>query len=164
MPQSQNGYPVLESGETKLWEIPGTERTLRLAQGSVGFVLVHFATWFDQEIELLDREKTWDDWGYAVRDIRGSDTISNHASGTAMDLNAVRHPMGVAANKTFTQKQIAAIHRRLRWFSNCIRWGGDYNGRPDPMHFEINRGRDAVRRLAHRLEETKLGDSVKRRN
>lgn len=42
---------------------------------------------------------------------------SNHASGTAIDLNATRHPLGTIAAHSFTKKQIAAIHARLKRYS-----------------------------------------------
>jgi hypothetical protein len=38
-------------------------------------------------------------WGYALRPIKGTNTYSNHSSGTAIDLNAPAHPQGVAAGQ-----------------------------------------------------------------
>jgi hypothetical protein len=32
-----------------------------------------------------------------------------------------------------------------------VRWGGDYNGRVDEMHFEINAGQAAVNRAEANL-------------
>src|SRR5690606_27057234 len=80
-----------------------------------------------------------DDWGYAERPIRGSSVISNHASGTAIDLNATKHPLG--ASGTFTSTQVTRIREILAVTRNHVRWGGDYTGRKDEMHFEINDGR-----------------------
>jgi HK97 family phage portal protein len=41
---------------------------------------------------------TADDWGYAERPIRGSTVVSNHASGTAIDLNATCWTLGQPAS------------------------------------------------------------------
>ena len=138
MATSQNGYTANDLSRTQVWTIPGTVRTVRLRFGSPGELLTLWAAWFHEEIEDIE-VGVFDDWGYAERPIRGSSTtLSNHASGTALDLNATRHPLGVPTTRTFTDAQIRKIRARLRDFDECIRWGGDYTGRPDAMHFEIN--------------------------
>ena len=138
MATSQNGYIANDQSRTQVWTIPGTVRTVRLRKGAPGELLTLWAAWFHEEIEDIEAG-VYDDWGYAERPIRGSSTtLSNHASGTALDLNATRHPLGVPTTRTFTDSQIKKIRARLRDFDGCIRWGGDYTGRPDAMHFEIN--------------------------
>jgi len=166
MATSQNGYVVLD-GDTdgrqprcRSWKIPTVDRRLKLRDGSAGFLLVHMAMWFDQTIERLDAKEQYDDWAWAARPIRGSTLISNHASGTAMDLNATKHPMGVKTSATFTQKEITAIHRRLEFYNHCIRWGGDYQNRPDAMHFEINKPLAAVERRAKALASAGRGKAI----
>lgn len=161
--QSQNGWPVIKDPDhTRLWRIPGTGRHLRLHPHHAGFLLAHFALWFHEEIERLDRG-VWDDWGYAFRPIRGQSTgFSNHASGTAMDLNATRHPLGKQG--TFRRMQATRIRTRLAWMRGVIRWGGDYNGRKDEMHFEINKGIGAVEWQAKRLSKTPRGKRILREN
>lgn len=161
MARSQNGWPVLDADHTRVWKIPGTERTLRLAKGAAGFVLVHTALFFHENVEKLGGGK-WDEWGWADRDIRGSTEISNHASGTAMDLNAVQHPLGV--DDTFTAEQIETMHDRLRWMDDVVRWGQDYTERKDGMHFEINADRESVKALAKKLRNTELGERVAKAN
>lgn len=158
MASSQNGYPVVGSGTTgamprlRKWVVPGTGRHLLLRDGSAGFLLVHYAMWYHSRVEKLDAG-VWDDWGWASRPIRGSATISNHASGTAMDLNATRHPLGVSPSDTFTSAQIRRIRRRLRvrFGAGVIRWGGDYLRRPDGMHYEVVAPLARCERLARRL-------------
>lgn len=161
--ESQNGWPVLEPGSPLIhkWIVPGTGRHLALRNGSAGFLLVDLALWFHQEIERLDLGQ-WDEWGYAVRPIKGTaDTISNHGSGTAADLNATKHPYDVATLRTFTQDQIDRIHRRLqRRYRGAIRWGGDYTRHPDAMHFELVEQLQFVERLARSLMDTKRGKRV----
>lgn len=147
MTHSANGWPVLSSGSSLLhrWAVPelddpSPDRAFTLRGGSVGLLLMHLATWFHDEIERLDLG-VWDDWGHAVRPIRGGSVASNHSSGTAMDLNATRHPQHVPISRTFTNAQQVAIRRRLRLYGGIIDWGGDW--RPenvDGMHFEIAPG------------------------
>lgn len=134
MANSQNGYIANDVTRTQQWLIPGTTRKVRLRKGSPGALLVDLAAWFDKHIESVDGGSL-DDWGYAEREIRGGTALSNHASGTALDLNAPRHPLG--ARNTFTDAQEKAIRARLKVYEGCIRWGGDYQNRADEMHFEI---------------------------
>lgn len=174
MVNSQNGYPVLDGDTTgrhprlRKWVMnldrdSAFERHLMLRDGSCGFLLIHFALWFDDTIERLD-SGVWDEWGWAPRPIRNSSTPSNHGSGTADDLNATRHPLGVPTRNTFTNKQIGLIHQRLRFYKGCIRWGGDYRNRPDAMHYEIDRGLAAVEKRAKELMKTARGQEILRDN
>lgn len=55
------------------------------------------------------------------------------------------------AAHSFTSRQISAIHTRLKRYSGVIRWGGDYTGRKDPMHFEINRSVATTHRVKVKL-------------
>lgn len=67
---------------------------------------------------------------YNPRPVRGSKTKwSNHAFGAAIDINAAEN--GFNAKSTIPQPVIAAFKRQ------GARWGGDYKGRKDPMHFEF---------------------------
>jgi hypothetical protein len=65
---------------------------------------------------------------------RGSDKVlSNHSSGTAVDLNALKHPLG--KSNTFTKDQTNTIQLLLVKYG--LSWGGNYKRRKDEMHFEI---------------------------
>jgi hypothetical protein len=130
-----------------VYTIPGTDRQIRLRFGAPGKLLVQCAAWFHEHIEPIDAGQL-DDWGYAARRIAGTNTVSNHASGTAMDLNALRHPSGVRG--TFTPHQVDLIHYWLRTHDGCIRWGGDYEHSHDPMHWEIVRSPSACRKVLRR--------------
>lgn len=153
--KSQNGWTVItKSTSSKLvtYKVPGTKHGLLLRKGDAGVLLVDFANWYNKHVEKLSLYKAGDDYGWSYRKIRGSSTTySNHASGTAIDLNATRHPLGTAASHSFTAKQIAAIHKRLKRYSGVIRWGGDYSGRKDPMHFEINKSVAATHKVYKKL-------------
>lgn len=162
MSTSQNGFPVLYSGSRYLhkWVIPGTGRYFTIRNGSAGFLLAHNALWFHQAIEQLSGG-IWDDWGHAVRPVRGQTSgYSNHASGTAVDLNATKHPRGVATSRTFAPTEITRIHIRLRLYGGCIRWGGDYNSTPDGMHFEIDRSLSSCEKQAKGLLDSIRGKQL----
>jgi hypothetical protein len=132
----QNGWPVLTSAQCAVYTI-GDSVQVRLAPGAPGELLADFARWFDKNIRDLD-PGILDDWGWADRNVRGSATdVSNHAGGYAVDLNATKWALGSAASIYLTQAEIDKIHVKLRDYGGVIRWGGDYDGRTDPMHFEI---------------------------
>ena len=181
---SQNGWPALPYGSRLLhtWVIPARTGVARitLRNGSAGFVLAHFLLWFAEVVEPL-AGKILDDWGHASRPVRGSETtLSNHASGTAADANATRHPLGVrgtfrfkplvlvgAAVAKMRRRQRTAeelIRRRLRQYRGALRWGGDYRTRADEMHIEIDQPLPYVEQLARRLMHTPRGRRILKAN
>lgn len=164
--RSQNGYPVLPPRvggslpTLRRWEVPGVDLTLTVRDGSVGFLLVHWALWFHEAIEPLDRPPA-DDWGYSRRRIRGGSEWSNHASATAVDLNAVLHPFGQRG--TFRAASVVKMRRRLwqaDYYASCIGWGGDWRSVGDEMHFEIQRPLSACEEVAANLMATWRGRRV----
>ena len=81
-----------------------------------------------------------DDWSYANRAIRGRNTPSNHSWGLAIDINAQDFPLG-------------STRRLPQWLVDLFKahgfdYGGDYQGRKDPMHFEFNGWPADARRIA----------------
>jgi hypothetical protein len=69
---------------------------------------------------------------YAPRRIQPSGTLSLHAWGLAVDLNAASNPLGGESNQD--PRLVRALER------HGFYWGGDFPTVPDPMHFEF-RGR-----------------------
>jgi hypothetical protein len=134
--KSSNGWPASKDPAEigiKSYAIPGTTIKIRCAQ-KVAPLLVALCADFDKLVEPID-VGTLDSWGYAFRPIRGqTEMLSNHSSGTAVDLNAEAHPLG--KRETFTMEQ-ETIVRQIAAKYGC-RWGGDYKNRADEMHFEIN--------------------------
>lgn len=169
MSTSQNGFDVLGKNDPRLytWKIPANTgekiREIPLRNGSAGFLLIHLAMWFDDTIEDVDGGLL-DDWGYAYRPIRGySTTMSNHASGTAVDLNATRHVLG--QENTFSAAEERRIRHRVNdFFDGTIRWGGEYRGRKDEMHWEIDASMAHCERVARRLMSSPRGLRILRRN
>ncbi|MGH3942617.1 MAG: peptidoglycan-binding protein [Pseudonocardiaceae bacterium] len=150
MPRSQNGWPANDRSLVASRRVPGTGVHLTVRTDVVGELLLYLAAQFDRRVEDIDNARgALDDWGYAERPIRGGTVLSNHASGTAIDLNAPRHPLGATA--TFSPAQVREIREILTECGGVVRWGGDYTGRKDEMHFEINAGSSAVAAAAARL-------------
>ena len=132
---SYNGYPASKDPneiDIKSYPVTGTDLRLRCAE-SVGPLLAAFAAEFHTLIEPIDKG-TLDDWGYAFRMVRGStDRLSCHSSGTAIDLNATKHPLG--KYDTFAAEKVPMIRALAKKYG--LKWGGDFKSRPDDMHFEV---------------------------
>lgn len=149
---SQNGWPV--NPPRSAHTIPGTNVRVTVADGDAGDVLMHVLGQVNSRVEGVELNGPageHDDWGYADRNVRGAHSISNHASATAVDMNATRHVLG--AQGTFTPAQTTEIHNILGEVDNVVRWGGDYTGRRDEMHFEIVGSQEEVARVAERLRQ-----------
>lgn len=160
MATSQNGWGVIfDASGTQRWTIGDTGRGYNLRPGHAGFVLACLVLWFHRVIERID-PGVWDEWGWAVRPIRGQTSgYSNHASATAVDINAVAHPIGRSG--TFKHAwQYTKIKARMVWCLGVLRWGGGWS-RPDEMHFEIATASQArVARLARRWARTSVGKAI----
>lgn len=126
---------------------PGVRR------GAVAIVLRYVAEQMHKRVEPIIAEG-WhdaDDWGYNYRTNRNANNLSCHASGTAIDYNATRHP-----NKkrgTFNPGQVAGIRAILAEVNHVVRWGGDFSGTKDEMHFEICANAGQVEAVARRIQE-----------
>jgi len=88
-----------------------------------------------EDAGLLNLVLTWAG-SYAPRFVRGSTTyLSNHAFGTAFDINAAWNPLGavpaLTSQKGSTRK-LVEIANKWGFF-----WGGHFQPRRDGMHFEV---------------------------
>lgn len=96
-------------------------------------LLALFNRW-EQE-KLLSLIRTFDG-AWVPRFIRGSTTaLSNHAYGSAFDINAGWNPLGKPSKlkgQTGVVRELAAVCYEYGFF-----WLGWSETRPDPMHFEI---------------------------
>jgi hypothetical protein len=130
----------------KQFAVASTDIKLR-CNAICGPVLVAFAAEFHATVEPLDKGQL-DDWGYAYRPIRGETTgLSNHSSGTAIDLNAAKHPLG--KENTFTAEQRKTLDILCKKYG--LRGGYTYNHRKDDMHFEITQTPEQVKALIKKL-------------
>ena len=133
--KSDNGWPASQDPLVigiKSYPVKGTKIKLRCAE-KVAPLLVGFAAEFHEKIEPID-EGTLDDWGYCFRMVRGqTERLSNHSSGTAIDLNANIHKLGL--ENTFAEGKAALIIELVAKYG--LKWGGTYRKRKDEMHFEV---------------------------
>jgi hypothetical protein len=146
---SPNGWPASEDRKAigiQSFAIPGTLLKIACAK-DVAPILVAFCQEFHELVEPIDQGQV-DDWGYAFRMTRGSDKVlSNHSSGTAVDLNATKHPLG--KSNTFTKEQRNTIQLLLVKYG--LAWGGNYKRRKDEMHFEIAMTKNQVQNKIKQL-------------
>lgn len=143
MPKSENGWPVIEEQSSpKLAVVRVADANIPLrVQKDCAPLLAHIAYRVHNEVSNLrlgNKPGFQDDGGYNLRKIDGSSDYSNHASGTAIDLNWQRWPM---FKKRMTQKERVAAKAIAEDLSEVVRWGGNYLlSRVDEMHWEIAPG------------------------
>lgn len=151
--KSQNGWTASKDAasiDIKSFPIAGTSISVK-CNSLAGIILAAFAAEFNAQVEPIDKGEL-DDWGYCYRPVRGStDTLSNHSSGTAIDLNAAKHPLG--KEHTFTGVQEIKIRDLCKKYG--LRWGGSYSGRKDEMHFEIIETQEQLKKRINKLGLTK---------
>jgi hypothetical protein len=147
---SYNAWPASKDPvaiDIKPFAIKGTTLKIRCAKDA-GLLLAAFAAEFHALIEPIDTGAL-DDWAYCYRMVRGTtDKLSNHSSGTAIDLNATKHPLGKVG--TFELAKVPMIQALAKKYG--LVWGGDYRGRKDEMHFEIAISREKAIALIKKLE------------
>lgn len=151
---SFNGWPASKDPAkigVKSFPVSGTAIKLRCAE-KVAPLLVGFATEFHNLIEPID-EGSLDDWGYCFREVRGvPNKLSNHSSGTAIDLNSTRHALGKVG--TFDSAKVPMIRALAKKYG--LFWGGDYQNRKDEMHFEISVSPAKAVELIKKLQGEKI--------
>lgn len=140
MTVSLNGWPVPPKRlVTK--KVPGVDRRLTLAEDAAP-ILLAVAADYHSSVKRLD-EGTWDEGGYNDRDANDAPgKKSNHASGTAIDLNwSEEGAQGSAWGKRFfaQAKHQLAIQVMKRRYGKWVQWGGDWRAK-DYMHWEIKPG------------------------
>ena len=166
MPNSINGWEVLDDPpwsdprlDTKL--IPGVPtRSLKLRREVLPLFLA-LAKDYHDTIEPID-VGTLDDWSYSYRDARYSSSWSDHASGTAIDLNASKEGwLGMNNYKWWSAPSRYRAAQALKARYEVVMWGGSkdfggdyYNGSTvDWMHWAIKPGvsltqvQEVIRRL-----------------
>lgn len=147
MAQSQNGWPAAPNASSLdlttlklklrnpnpssadgLWKVT----VARAAAPSFEAII----RWWDENIEPVEQLG-----GYNYREIRGKEgtgVVSNHGSGTAIDVNWDKHPW--KARGTIAAAKMALLRAKAATLG--LRWGGDYKNNADEMHFEVPVGPD----------------------
>lgn len=154
---SYNGWRASRSPAAigvKPFEVVGREFPAGVKTGPVAVVLGYVAEQFHLRVEPLVNPGCW---GYNYRANRNNPSnLSCHASGTAVDVNAPRHPNG--RRGTFSKEQVAEIRRILAEVRGVVEWGADFSTTPDEMHFEISGSVAEVAAVAKSLSQPQEDD------
>lgn len=145
----------------------GPARTINLRDGSMGFLIVHFILWWHEVVHPIN-VGIWDEWGWASRPVRGQAVVlSEHAGGTAADVDATLHPRGRSVAATFKAWQVVKIRARLNLYRTkslrrVLGWGGNYVHTVDGMHVELASGATLAdaEQVARRLLTTPRGKRI----
>jgi hypothetical protein len=151
MASSQNGWPVVDHDACTDRKVCGAEFPNGWLKGDVDVIFTYLINRLHAEVEPINVGGCW---GWYVKAIEGGSSTSNHASGTAIDYNAPAHPMG--SHNTYSSADRDRIHSILSYLEGTVRWGGDYSGRPDDMHFEINKSKSAVKAVADKIRRNDM--------
>lgn len=152
---SGNGWPAYKDTSNYTRFTAGGQKWWA-ANDDVAVVFTEFVNQFIKRIEPI-AGPILDDWSYANRLVRGSTSVvSNHGSATAIDLNALQHPRGVA--NTFTKAERATMHAIRDSITDnsgrpVLRLGLDYKSTVDDMHVEINANAARVKQAANKIRE-----------
>lgn len=153
MRTSYNGWPASPDRDAigiQPFVVAGVEFPGGVKGGDVATVLRYVMQEFHEHVEPL--HDGWC-WGAYYRQNRNSDNLSCHASGTAVDANAPAHPNGKRG--TFDVRQRRVIRRILADCEGVVKWGEDFRGTPDGMHFEIAASPAQVAAVARKLTKPK---------
>lgn len=167
MPVSINGWPVIKSYGSKQLKsgvVPGTKVKLLLRKEVLPLFLA-LAKEYHETIAPLDN-KTQDDWSYNYRKSRANSNWSNHASGTAVDLNSSKEGSQSQSNRKYwAEPDKAKAVKKLKRVYSIMNWGGDWTSFYDPMHWELKAGTSVsdVARLIKKLGITPDGVRTKSR-
>ena len=133
--RSQNKWPASpNAADIGVRSYPvNTQRGVKKVQVAepAARALVEIAEWWDKNIEPIDTI-----YGYNYREIRGYEgtgIVSNHGSGTALDINASKHPLGAVGTIPADKADLL----RYECAKRGLKWGGDYRNRKDEMHIEV---------------------------
>lgn len=138
------GWDILSAGSPRLTKLSWITGQVR--GGDAFTVLNYICERWNAEVEPINKG---DSWGYADnRSVRGyAGIVSEHNAGVAVDINAPKHPLGVAPSKTMTPAQISSVRQIIKDVRGAARWGGEWS-RPDAMHVELMGGVDKLAEVA----------------
>lgn len=147
--QSQNGWQTIDGTDLDNSPIPGTDvvPVPGLRKGDVATVLLEVGRLFNETVQKVYNPGCWG-WN-APMPIPGSNILSNHGSGTAIDFNAPSFPQGL---HRMTAEQADACRAIVNSMDGVVAWGGDYTTTVDQMHFEIVGNPEQVSELAKKIK------------
>lgn len=148
---TENGWPQIPANVLDKSGIPGLKADFRIetAPGDVSTLLRAWILWYDRNVEDVEfnyQNGARDEWGWSATN---SVWNSNHLSGTAVDINATRWPMG---RRNMPQDLVDRVQRGLVLFEGTIFWGRVWNN-PDEMHYQIAGTPASIAPLAQRIRD-----------
>lgn len=149
MQSSQNGWPAApDPNDLNLTWVTVATRKFRVARPAAPLFRYAIRRWHREVSPLTGG--VMDEWSYNYRLIAGTSTLSNHSSGTAVDLDATEFPMGL---HRMTLRQRAHVKAIMRACGGQLRWGGSWWTTVDEMHIELAPGTSpaSVKRQARRM-------------
>lgn len=169
LPTSINRWRVLtgySDPHLRTAVVPGTKRSITMRKNVLPIFLA-YASEYHTKIAPIDKG-TLDDWGFSYRIARASSSWSDHASGTALDLNATKE--GAQGPNNFdwwnsgghakTMRALLKKYEILMW-GGSTQLGGDYQQPKnwDWMHVALKPGTNSaqVRALKRKLGIKKDG-------
>ncbi|WP_428412293.1 M15 family metallopeptidase [Pararhizobium sp.] len=133
--------------------------SISTASGLAADVNAKFASNFQGLIKDLESTgyKIASIGGYNYRNIAGTNKLSNHSFGNAIDINPMANPDTGRGGALVTDmpSNISALAAK-----NGLSWGGDWNSKKDAMHFEVSSAKSAsaaLDQLAGASTETTKG-------
>lgn len=140
-PDNKENVRITNGWESNIVSVPlpqlaavGGPARVRWHTRAQGQLVALWAAW--EKAGLLPRISSWGG-SYVPRFIRGSQTVlSNHAFGTAFDINAAWNPLGACPallGKPGCVRELVGIANEHGFY-----WGGHFT-RLDGMHFEVAR-------------------------
>jgi D-alanyl-D-alanine carboxypeptidase len=159
MSVSYNGWSASPSLALRDCTVAGVSAVPGVRDNDDVYVVLHYV--MEQWHERVEALVPGWCWGFNFRPTTNDNSLSCHASGTAIDLNAPRHPFGVSPYANLNQQQIDTIHEIIADLP--IVWGGDYRDadNKDAMHFEIMGSAAAVAAAADRIRNGDMEDEMK---
>lgn len=141
MPRTSNGWLAEENLKTRIIEpVKGCKFAIA-DDDRVETLFMYLIQQYHLRVDDITKPHPKDDWSFHFRkNTNNPNEYSTHAGAIAVDLDATEHPNGVATRKTFNTTQVATVQKILGEMSNTITWGGNYNGTPDGMHFNVRPG------------------------
>lgn len=126
-----------------------------MKSGDVSTLFVYLINRLHNEVEPMMNQSGGNGygcWGYSYRaNVNNPSQLSCHASGTAIDYNAPKHPNGTSTGPSggggWSGSQYNKIQEILKACSGAIRWLTSN----DPMHFEIYGSASAVANAAAKV-------------
>jgi len=153
---SYNGWPANSDpaaiGVDKGFDVNGVTFPGGMKAGDASTVLGYVFRALDDRVEEAVPGWCWG-WMYKANTNNPSQ-LSNHASATAGDYNAPYHPNGGAQYEGWSSAEVAEVRKILAEVQGVIRWGADYTGTKDSMHFEVNCDAATLSRVAATLTTT----------